>query len=302
VSVRLRPRLLAGALLLLAAIAGLLRGPAGSAAMLEDVTVLSLFDHCCEAAWSGLIPSSPAVALPCPGTEGHAKAGFVRPLSKSTLEDGSPARRSIETYPAYVANGRINGYFSLYPLGIKLQKGDRFVAKVGFLEGTPGGEVRFTVLYDPDPIESGGIVELARVKDSYDGKLHSIDVDLSPYAGSSGQVVLSVEALASPDGDRAVWVNPRIVHPGPTPAPTLTPTETGTPTWTPTSTASPTLTSTPIPTPTTTDTSTASPTLTSTPPSQARGRVLHFHGIATDGKALISQRRLTGDEGDCYPK
>ncbi len=262
-SVRLRLCLLAGVAFLLAATAG------PRAAALADVTVLSLFDHSCQAAWSGIVPSNPAVALPCPGAEGD-KMGFVRPLgTKSTLEDGSRAGRSLEAHPPYVANGRINGYFSLYQLGVTLQPGDRFVAKVGFLGGTGGGQVRFTVFYDLDPVESGGLVELAHVQDSYDGKLRSIDIDLSPYAGSAGELTLSVDALASPDGDRAVWVDPRIVHPGPTPTATQTssPTPSATFTSTPTASATPTLTPTctPTETETPTPTPTASPTLTITP-------------------------------------
>lgn len=237
-----------------------------------SAVVYSFFDRFCDGKWSSTYPGAPfpqwPATLPCPGSHGDSR-GWVRRLpSNFRLEDGSLANRSLETHPAQKNDGTIWGRFLMSSAGVVLQNGDRIVAQVGFLDGAKAGQARFTVIYDADPVESGGQEELARVDDSYDGQLRNIYVDLSRFAGTRGEFMLRVDALGNFAQDQAVWVDPRLER-GPTPAPTSPPSATPRPTDTPRPTATPipTPTSTPSPTPTATSTPTATPSPTSAPTS-----------------------------------
>ena len=47
---------------------------------------------------------------------------------------------------------------------------------------------------------------------TYDGSIDNLDINLSTFAGRSGQVILRVYAHDSSAQDWAVWVNPRILN------------------------------------------------------------------------------------------
>lgn len=213
--------------------------------MPSPANALSFFDRYCTGSWYSGSPRTKEEALPCPGSEADER-GFVKQLSANfTLEDNQPANRSIETHPRWLASGYIYGVFNLNSLGINLQQGDRFAAKVGLLTGAQEGRVRFSVWYDSTPDQQGGEIRLADVEDSYDSQLVNIDVNLSNYTGGSGAIMLRVDALESSAQDWAVWVHPRIERieaPTATPFPTFTATLPPSPI--PTSTTSPS----PIPT------------------------------------------------------
>ena len=46
----------------------------------------------------------------------------------------------------------------------------------------------------------------------YDGALNSLNLDLSSFAGQSGQIIIGVNAGSSSGQDWAVWVNPQITN------------------------------------------------------------------------------------------
>jgi hypothetical protein len=222
---------------------------------------LSFFDQLCRGEWYGGYDGAPFPEWPkrltCPGLAGDNN-GFVRKLSKSdTLENGRDGSRTFETYPTMQMNGFIRGTFALDQLGIMLQTGDRFVTKVGFVDGMTAARARFMVIYDPDPIESGDERQLADVTKSYNEKLQTINVDLSRYAGQGGNLILRVETAGPYNQDRAVWVNAHIERPSP---PTSPAPPTKTPTRTPTPTIHKPLTDTPLPTATYRPTPTVTPT------------------------------------------
>ncbi|MFO8036540.1 MAG: C25 family cysteine peptidase [Anaerolineales bacterium] len=216
-----------------------------------NTNVFSFYDHCCQATWYSGGPQQQEEELPCPGDKADNR-GFVIPLGPNyTLENDQPAQKSFETHPRWMTDGYIYGAFRLADFGIDIQKGDRFVAKVGFLKGAAAGEVRFSLLYDVYPGKSEIKTKLAEVVDRHDGKLRTINVDLSKYAGYDGILYLYADAHGSSGQDWAVWVDPHIERqPTATPEPTPTqPPPTKTPTQTPI--PSPTETVTPPPPPTT---------------------------------------------------
>lgn len=133
--------------------------------------LLSFFEKCCDGEWTSGSPRTKPEVLPCPGSDADDR-GFVRPLGVNfVLENDNPGTRSIQTHPKWVTSGYIQGVFPLADFGIKLQSGDRFSSKVGFLKGAGQGEVKFTVLYDSKPNQSGGEVKLAEIVHPYTGKL-----------------------------------------------------------------------------------------------------------------------------------
>jgi hypothetical protein len=95
------------------------------------ITILNIYDQCCSGSWLSGSPGAKEERLPCPGSDADDR-GFVRPLSANfALENSQSAAGSIETHPKWVPNGYILGAFSLNSLGIKLEQGDSFKAKIG---------------------------------------------------------------------------------------------------------------------------------------------------------------------------
>jgi hypothetical protein len=229
----------------------------------QSAVVLGFFDNLCNADWYAGYAGAPypdwPKRLPCPGKPADEN-GFVQPLgTEYTLENGGNGARSFETHPTKQSDGFIRGTFSLSRLGVVIQNGDRLVSSVGFIEGAKEGYVRFSIVYDPDPIESGNEHTLFEISKRYNGQLSEVNLDLSAFAGQRGDIILRVDSLGTWSQDRAVWVNMRIER-GPIatsvtpPTPTYTKTTTPSPSFTlpPTGTTTPTLTVTPLPTPTAT--------------------------------------------------
>ena len=172
-------------------------------------TAYDFVANACSAQWF-----SGAGNLNCPGTNNDVK-GFVLRQTTSKLEDGTSVNKpSLLTAPDAAFNSYIRG---LYP-SIKVQQGDHLQAVVN----CEGGATSCGVLYRVDYQLSDGIVrDFWAFGEQYDGQYFNVDLDLSPLAGQDVRFVFTVLSLGQSTGDRALWVEPRIVHT--TPAVTLTP-------------------------------------------------------------------------------
>ncbi len=215
----------------------------------------------CQAQWQ----SNDGV-LPCPGQPGDAR-GFVMIENRAVLEDGSTASLpSLLTFPASTADGYILG---LYPAFV-VQPGDHFQASVGCEYNAKACSVLFRLSYLDS---SGAARDLWSVGEFYDGKYSSADIDLSRLAGQQIRLVLSVGSLGASTDDRALWLNPRIVH-----VPVTAPVITGTPAPAQSATraartatsAPPSATTTSTPLPTATPSAALTPTPTPAPVSPAQ--------------------------------
>jgi hypothetical protein len=219
--------------------------------------------HYCNLEWS-----SGDGILPCPGSNGDQR-GFVLHLDHPRLENGSVDNEAaLLTFPQWVSDGWVRA--KLPPYTVKA--GDLFRSVIGCEYNAINCNVRFQLDYQ---IGTGSIHNLAKWSEDYDGNYNAVEIDLSSLAGKSVNFILSVYAHGTPNGDRALWLRPRLVRPTPTstpthtrtPAPTRTPTSTHTPapsnTLTPSST--PTQTPTPSNTPEPSSTLTQTPTPTETP-------------------------------------
>jgi hypothetical protein len=158
--------------------------------------LFNFHDNAGSAAWT-----STSGALTYPGTVGDSK-GFVALQDGQKLHDGTTFNRILETHPTWVTGGFIQG---LYTVG-EIKPGDRFRTRAGFLygEGVTEGKVTFIIRGgDGTTVGSFGATRQAAII--------QVDLDLSPLAGNTNQIILRVEANNTDAAqDRACWVNPRI--------------------------------------------------------------------------------------------
>jgi hypothetical protein len=163
-------------------------------------TAYDFVTNACSAQWF-----TGAGTLNCPGVD-KDKNGFVLKQSTSKLEDGtSLTRPSLLTVPQDSFNSYIR---AVYP-SFKVQKGDHFQAIVN----CEGNATSCGVLFRVDYQLSDGIVrDLWAFGEQYDGNYFAVDLDLSPLAGQDVKLVLSALSLGPASGDRALWVEPRIVR------------------------------------------------------------------------------------------
>jgi len=178
--------------------------------------------NACAASWhSGASGSS---ALPCPGTDGDAK-GFVLKVNNPKLESGViDSRPGLLTFPQNVQDGYIQG---IYP-AFKVQSGDHFQSTINCAYGATTCYVVFRLDYQTgsDPIKTFWGPFLER----NEGQVFNADVDLTALAGKDVKFILTILAVGSPVGDRALWVGPRIYRPAVSSAPSAAPTATTNPT------------------------------------------------------------------------
>lgn len=195
-----------------------------------------LFDFvstACNATWQ----SQASGALPCPGKDGDT-GGFVYIQTAPRLEDGKvDGDPALITAPHQTTDGFIRG---IYPAFTPVT-GDRFKATIGCDYGTSFCDVIIQVDYK---IGNNPIQTMYQKNEVLDGANTTINLDLSPYAGTPIQIILTVLSNGPATNDRAQWLFPHIyrapgvpITPGPsptrTPGPTATPTLTHTPTLTP---------------------------------------------------------------------
>ena len=163
--------------------------------------------------------------LPCPGLDGDSR-GSILPVNEARMENGNAFQLPILLMlPPFSASGTIQGTYPDY----EVQPGDHLQATVGCEAGATLCSVLFQVSYQNS---LGVINDLWSIGEFYDGQLFNLDLDLAPIAGERVKFILEVSSIGDPEGDRALWVAPRIVQisvPENTPEGTIT----GTPTEAP---------------------------------------------------------------------
>lgn len=168
-------------------------------------TAYDFVANACAASWFSGAGSS---ALPCPGTEGDTR-GFILKVSTPKLENGSTdPRPGLITFPQNKQDGYIQG---IYP-AFNVKSGDRFQSVINCEFGATNCYVVFRLDYQTgsDPIKTFWGPFLER----HEGGIFNVDIDLTPLAGKDVKFILTVLAVGSPTGDRALWVGPRIYRPG----------------------------------------------------------------------------------------
>lgn len=124
------------------------------------------------------------------------------------LESGATSSKILFTVPRHENNGYVSGLYPAYTV----QQGDHFKANLGFAMN-PGdvcgaGNAVFQ-LYSK---EGDTLRLLGEWGDKCDGKMLTIDVDLSSLKGKTVRFSLVVKAGSTFSDDWAIWNSPRIVH------------------------------------------------------------------------------------------
>ena len=165
-------------------------------------TQYDFVNSACLARWF-----SSAGNLICPGVNNN-KDGFILRQSNASLEDGTlVARPSLLTSPQNIVNGYIRGFYPSY----KVQNGDRFQAIVSCENQAASCSVRFRLDYQ---LRDGLVREFWDLVEQQDRRYSTVDLDLSALAGQDVRFVLTVFSFGPASGDRALWVEPRIVRSG----------------------------------------------------------------------------------------
>ncbi|MGD2158454.1 MAG: NBR1-Ig-like domain-containing protein [Anaerolineales bacterium] len=152
----------------------------------------------CLASWR-----SSSSKLVCSGSETN-KAGSVILLDRPILENGRKEDElTIWMRPEETSDGWIMGTYPVY----KVKEGDYFMAMIGCLEGYKNCEVNFRLDYQ---IDGGKVENLMIWRESYDGAVTTVEVDLSSLAGKSVQFILKVTNLEKPAHAQAFWLGPSI--------------------------------------------------------------------------------------------
>jgi len=163
-------------------------------------TVYDFVANACSAQWF-----SGAGTLNCPGTS-NDQNGFVLKQTTSKLEDGTTLPRpSLLTVPQNTFNGYIR---AVYP-SFRVLNGDRLQAIVNCEDKAAKCGALFRVDYQ---LADGLVRDFWAFGEQYDGKYFVVDLDLSPLAGQNVKFVLTILSLGDASGDRALWVEPRIVR------------------------------------------------------------------------------------------
>ena len=140
---------------------------------------------------------------------GDAGCAFWRTAPNTLMEDGSRPARVLVARPQRAPDGGIMQYQEAL---VAIQAGDRLVGKVGLLAGpTATDEIRFMVAIKDMSKPSGHKITVD-LYDTADGQLKSFDVPLAEWAGRPVQFLWQVWSKGSPIGDRAVWVELRVVR------------------------------------------------------------------------------------------
>ncbi len=156
--------------------------------------------HYCDGTWQ----NGHGVSLPCPGTDSDS-TGFVLLRENPKFQDGvTQSGKSLLTHPEWVDDGRIVGF---YP-GITIESGYRLKALLGCGYGGSNCDVYFRVDISSS---SGPALSLGSWRVVYTNAPVSIDIDLTPYAGSTLDFRLSVSTNGSSSQDWAHWFKPRII-------------------------------------------------------------------------------------------
>jgi len=167
--------------------------------------------NACSAQWS-----SGAGNIRCPSL-GTSVNGFILRQTVTRLEDGSALfQPSFLVAPQNVFNGYISG---VYP-SFKVQRGDHLQALVQCEYQAVSCKVMFRIDY---LLADGTVQDFWEANEQYDESSSNVDIDLSPLAGQEVRFVLTVLSVGQANGDRAVWVEPRIVRSAPPTVSTATP-------------------------------------------------------------------------------
>ncbi len=156
------------------------------------------------ASWFSRSGGGQPASLAFDGAESDAN-GAVKFLTEIPLETGADSGKLLLMIPRNEGGGLVYGFFEPFTV----RSGDTFLARIGFVipsGACQGGVFLFQLVYR----EGDDIGELGEWRESCDGRLSPIEVDLSALRGRTVELGLVVRAGDSFSGDWPIWSSPRI--------------------------------------------------------------------------------------------
>jgi hypothetical protein len=128
--------------------------------------------------------------------------GVAVNIANIKMEDGKTYSSLLATYPQHISDGKILGLYPAYTI----QANDHLRTMIGFRYNCGSSSIKFQIHY----LEGQSDVVMVDQTEACDGKLSSIDVNLSALVGHTVQFELVAIAVGSPDVYTSAWVAPRI--------------------------------------------------------------------------------------------
>jgi len=151
-----------------------------------------------DAAWKNATASIPW------GDPGSDTPGVAVNITNVKMEDGNTYPSLLATYPQAIQDGMVLGKYPAYTI----QANDHLRTKIGLRYDCGDGNVTFQILY----IDGGSEYSFGEWIEKCEGKLTTLDINLSAFAGHTLQFELVVKANGDPRSDQALWVAPRVEH------------------------------------------------------------------------------------------
>jgi hypothetical protein len=160
--------------------------------------VYSFVDHLCDASWEDNLGG-----LPCPNLGDDLRGSFYI-LEDPVLEDGSrPSEKVLVMRPEMVQHGWIKGSFPVF----QVQEGDQFRATTGCLGEQSACDADFELNIR---VDSGQVQTLGSWKESYDGNVAEIRLDLTPFTGNLVTFIFEIHGETASLQNLAFWLQPSI--------------------------------------------------------------------------------------------
>lgn len=128
--------------------------------------------------------------------------GVAVNVANIKMEDGKTYSSLLATYPEHIKDGKIIGQYPAYTI----QANDHLRTQIGFRSDCGTSSIRFQIHY----IEGGSDVTVLDQLETCDGKIATLDVNLSALVGHTVQFQLVTIAVGTPDSYTSLWVSPRI--------------------------------------------------------------------------------------------
>jgi hypothetical protein len=137
--------------------------------------------------------------LPFPGTVGD-RTGYALWKENASMEDRVSYSKVLEVHPDVKDNGYIRG---VYPLQTIPEK-SRLNVSFGFLmSGSETSGVTYTINFQ---VGRGQPIQLFQGFKTFTKQLTNDVIDLSPYQGKTGNIILMVSAIKPSPTDLSAWV------------------------------------------------------------------------------------------------
>jgi len=167
----------------------------------HETVALDFVDQACFATWS-----STTGEMECPNTEDFI-GGAINPVESTVAEAGTEfSLPALEAIPSEGPDGQVTGTYNL----LQIQVNDNFNAIIACSDNQPECNLVFELQVDPgdhQPVTLGHWMEVT------DGAHQKVTVDLSPYAGKTIRLILSVLSQNGTAYDnKGLWISPVILR------------------------------------------------------------------------------------------